>query len=47
MKATWDNAKLLSGKKENSKDIHQIIVDGTITFNGQIITNSFNNYFFQ
>jgi len=40
----WDISKLLTGKK-NTKDIHQINVDGTVTSNGQIIANSFNNYF--
>jgi hypothetical protein len=40
----WDIAKLLTGKK-NTKDIHQINVDSTVTPNGQIIANSFNNYF--
>jgi len=44
MKTKWDIDKLLTGKKKNT-DIHQINVDGTITSNGQLITNSFNNYF--
>ena len=45
MKTIWDIAKLLTGKKKNTKYIHQINVDGTITSDGQIIANSFNNYF--
>jgi hypothetical protein len=45
MKTIWDIAKLLTCKKKNTKDIHQINVDGTVTSNGQIIANSFNNYF--
>jgi hypothetical protein len=45
MKTIWDNAKLLTAKKKNTKDIHQINVDGTVTLNGQIIANSCNNYF--
>jgi len=45
MKTIWDIAKLLTGKKKNTKDVHQINVDGTITSDGQIIANSFNNYF--
>jgi hypothetical protein len=44
MKAIWAIAKLLTGKKD-TKDFHQINVDGTVTSNGQIIANSFNNYF--
>lgn len=31
--------------RKNAKDIHQINVDGTIISDGQIIGNSFNNYF--
>jgi hypothetical protein len=45
MKTVWDIAKLLTGKKKNTKDIHQINVDGTVNSSGQIITISFNNYF--
>ena len=44
MKTIWDIAKLLTGKEKNTKDIHQINVDCTLTSNGQIIANSFNNY---
>jgi hypothetical protein len=36
---------LLTGKKKNSNDIHQINIDGTLTSNSQIISNSFNNNF--
>jgi hypothetical protein len=45
MKTIWDIAKLLTGEKKNTKDIQQINVDGTVTSSGQIIANSFNNYF--
>lgn len=45
MKTIQDIARLLTGKKKNTDDIHRINVDGTITSNGQIIANSFNNYF--
>jgi hypothetical protein len=45
MKTIQDIAKLLTGKKKNVKDVHQINVDGTIIYDGQIIANSFNNYF--
>ena len=45
MKTIQDIAKLLTGKKKNAKDIHQVNVDGTIISDGQIIANSFNNYF--
>jgi len=45
MKTIWDISKLLTGKKKNTKDIHQINVDGIVTSNGQIIANSFHNYF--
>jgi hypothetical protein len=44
MKTIWYIAKLLTGKKKNT-DIHQINVDGTVSSNGQLIANSFNNYF--
>jgi len=44
MKTIQDIAKLLTGKKKITKDIHQINVDGTVTSDGQIIANSFNNY---
>ena len=46
MKTIWDIAKLLTGKKKNYNDIQQINTDGTLTSNSQIISNSFNNYFF-
>ena len=40
MKTVWNIAKLLTGKnKKNTKDIQQINIDG------QIIADSFNNYF--
>jgi hypothetical protein len=45
MKKIWDIAKLLTGKKNNTKVIHQINVNGTITSDSQIISNSFNNHF--
>ena len=45
MKTVWDIAKLLTGTKKNSNNIHQINTDGTLTSNSQIISNSFNNYF--
>ena len=45
MKTIWDIAELLTGKKKNTKDIHQINVDGTAPSDGQSIANSFNNYF--
>ena len=45
MKTIWDIAKLLSGKKKNTKYIHQINVNGTITSDSQIISNSFNSHF--
>jgi hypothetical protein len=47
MKTIWDIAKLLSGKKKNTKDIHQINVDGTFTSDGQIIANSCKTTFYQ
>jgi hypothetical protein len=31
--------------KKNTKDIHQVNVDRTTTSNGQIIADSYNNYF--
>jgi hypothetical protein len=45
IKTIWDIANLLTGKKKNSNDIHQINIDGTLTSNSQIISNYFNNYF--
>jgi hypothetical protein len=45
MKTIWDIAKLLTGKKKNTNDIHQININGTITSDSQIISNSFNNHF--
>jgi hypothetical protein len=47
MKTVWDVSKLLTGKKKkkNAKDIQQINVDVTVISSGQIIANSFNNYF--
>jgi hypothetical protein len=32
-------------EKKNTKDFRQIHVDGTVNSDGQIITNSFHNYF--
>ena len=37
MKTIWDIAKLLTGKKKNTKDIYQINVDGTVTSNGHLL----------
>jgi hypothetical protein len=45
MKTIWDIAKLLTGNKKNTKDIHRINVDGTVNSDGQVIANSFNSYF--
>jgi hypothetical protein len=45
MNTIRDIAKLLTGKKKNSNDIHQINTDGILTSNTQIISNSFNYYF--
>lgn len=43
MKTICDIAKLLTSKKKNSVDIHQINIDGTLMSNSQITSNSFNN----